>query len=418
MRRIGFVVAVMTLIAVLASCVGTRSGGDGGGGVAAVKTAAPAKSTKGDLTIWSYVQQKGTPWITRAIDEFKADYPNVKIRWTFVPYMNMASKLLGTAVSGGSPDGIFYNPSDAAEVAQSGLLADMTPFWNAYPDKAQFPKSVVWRDGRKVISVQGYINTTALWYNKTILDKLGLKPPRTVAQLTEQFKKIKAAGYGGLTMCARPTAESEFQIFPWMLGAGLNYGQWNQSKLTSVLGRFASWIKAEYIPKDVTGWTGGDALSKFQSGKFAFSQNGNWNLAKAETSLKFKWGVVPLPAGSAGSHSVGGGEGFSIGAKAKNSALVWQFFKQALLTKKAETGILKDTGSIPARSDLANDPTLSSNPKLKVYTTVVKNMGTRPSNPKISEYLIDMGKVWNGLAGGQTTPQQAARQIIAQMSKM
>jgi hypothetical protein len=45
-------------------------------------------------------------------------------------------------------------------------------------------------------------------------------------------------------------------------------------------------------------------------------------------------------------------------------------------------------------------------------------MGARPSTPKISQYLIDMGKVWNGLAGGQTTPAQAAQQVMQQMSKV
>lgn len=408
----------LALGATLTGCVGGRgSSGSSSTAPSAVSQALPPKDTTATVTIWSYAEAKTTPWVARTIAALKAEFPNVTLKYTYVPYANMAAKLLGTAVGGGGPDGIFYNPSDAAKISQSGVLADMTPFFDAFPDKGKFPDSVVWRYEKKIISVQGYVNTTALYYNKTMLDSLGLQPPATVDQLGTQLKQIKSAGKGGLTMCGQPTAESEFQIFCWMLGEGLNYGAWNKPKLDALFGRFNQWINAGYIPRDITSWTQGDAWNKFAGGGYAFSQNGNWQLGVAK-KLKFKWGVVPIPAGSAGSHSIGGGEGFSIGAKTANAALTWHFFELGLLTAAAEKKILEEAGSIPVRSDAAQDPVIKEDPNLATFAKVVADMGSRPSTPKISDYLIATGKIWNALAGGQISPSQASDRLIAQTNTL
>jgi len=408
----------VALGASLTACVGGKgSGNSSAGAPAAVPQKLPPADTKATISVWSYVEAKSAPWVARAQKALKAEFPNVTVKYTYVPYANMAAKLLGTAVSGGGPDGIFYNPSDAAKISQSGVLADMTTFFDAFADKAQFPASIVWRLQEKVISLQGYVNTTALYYNKTILDSLGLQPPKTVDELGDQLGKINSAGKGGLTMCAQPTAESEFQIFCWMLGEGLNYGKWDKAKLDTLFGRFDKWVKAGYIPRDISSWTQGDAFNKFSGGQYAFTQNGNWNLTTAK-QLKFKWGVVPIPAGSAGSHSIGGGEGFSIGAKTANGALTWRFFELALLTTAAEKAILKDSGSIPVRKDAAQDPAMQQDPNLAVFGQVVADMGARPSTPLISDYLVATGKIWNSLAGGQISPSQASDRIIAQTSKV
>jgi ABC-type glycerol-3-phosphate transport system substrate-binding protein len=413
LRILAWPVAAVVLALSLISC-----GSNSTPKAASPATGAPAKDTRATVTIWSYSAENSGKWIDNELARFKTEYPNVKVNWTYVPGDTMVAKLLGTGVAGGAPDGIFYNPSDAAQLFQAGVVGDMTPYWNTFADRSQFPDSVVWRVGSKVLSVQGYTNSTALWYNKTILDKLGLQPPTTVAELDTDLKAIHKAGYGGLTMCATPTAESEFQIFPWLLGEGMNYGSWDQTKLTTVFGQLNSWIKAGYIPRDITSWNQADAFNKFSSGRYAFTQNGNWQLSAAKTALKFQWGVVPLPAGSAGSHSVGGGEGFSIGAKTTHGALVWQFFKEALLTKDSELGFLKDFGVIPVRADAAADPELSADPNLATFAQVVKGAVSRPSSPKISGYLIDVGKIWNALAGGQITPQQAAQEVVQQTSAL
>ena len=49
--------------------------------------------------------------------------------------------------------------------------------------------------GDFVYGVGNEIESMGLYYNKTIFDELGLSAPKTVEELTEDFAKIKEAGY-------------------------------------------------------------------------------------------------------------------------------------------------------------------------------------------------------------------------------
>jgi multiple sugar transport system substrate-binding protein len=406
---------VIGLVASLSACAGQGSSSPTAS--SALSTQLPSKQTKATINIWGYLQPSQTAWIKQGEQTLEKEFPNVKVNYTYVPYNQIAAKLLGTAVGGGAPDGIIYNPADSANLSKAGVLGDMSPFWDKYKDASQFPSSMVWKNGSKIVSLQGYVNTTALFYNKDILDAAGVQPPKTITDLEADFKAVAAKKFQGLALSAVPTAESEFQIFPWMLGDGLNYGTFTQSNVSTVFSQFNSWITAGYVPRDIAGWTQADAFQNFAGGKFAFTQNGNWQLGLAG-KLPFKWGVVPLPAGTSGSFSVGGGEGFSIGAKTKNAALTWQFFQDALLTKSSEIYILKTTGSLPARKDAANDPYIANDPSLTVFASVVSTLKSRPNSANIADDLLAMGKIWNAVAGGTSTPSAGASQVVSQLNNV
>jgi multiple sugar transport system substrate-binding protein len=412
MRTKGVVTAAVLVTALAASL--TACSASGPTGSTGFSTEEPAQDIEATLDVWGYVSED-TPWIQESIAKFEEKYPNATLVYTYYPYDQIAAKLLGTAVAGGGPDGLIYNPSDAAKLAEAGVIGDIAPFWDNFADADQFPESVVWKNGDAVVSVQGYVNTTALFYNKDILDQLGIDPPTTVEELGDDLKLATEAGYGGMTMCANPTAESEFQIFPWLVSDGQNYGGFTVDGVSNVFGELVSWIDAGYIPRDIVGWTQGDAMDKFGGGSYAFVQAGNWTLS-GDKEFPFNWGVVPLPAGSAGSFSVGGGEGLSIGANSKNAALTWEYFKGSLLDRDFELSLLQSQGNIPVRSDAADSPEISADPNLKVFAEVVSTMKNRPSTAKMSDYLLAMGKVWNSVASGLITPDEAGQQVVDTMN--
>jgi ABC-type glycerol-3-phosphate transport system substrate-binding protein len=411
--------AAGSMAGLLSACVGTGTSGPGTKGPASLAaTGPPAASATGTITIWSYVDLKSGPWVTPAINAFKTRYPKVTVNYTYVPYEQLVSKVLGAAATGNGPDGLVFNPSDAPKLSQAGLLANLTPLWTALDGHDLFAKSTVWTVQNQVISVQGYVNTTALWYNKSILDKVGVAVPTTMAEFSAALKKVHDAGYQAMLLGALPTGSGEFDFFPWLLAEGQNYGHWDRAVLVSTFQRFGSWLSAGYIPRDITGFNENDNYTKFAGGRTAFCQTGNWELASAKKDIKFHYGVAPLPSGTAGSHSIGGGEGVSILARAAKPELVWAFFTDALLTKQAQLSILRSTGSLPARTDVAADPAVTSDPLLKTYSQVVADLGTRPATPLVSDYLVEMGKVWNAFVGGQINVGTAADRVIAQMSKV
>lgn len=413
-KVVAAVVVAAALILSLEACVSTAGST---GSVSGLGVQLPAKDSTATINIWTYLVPSSTQFLADGQKALAKEFPKVKVNVTYVPYDQMASKLLGTAATGGGPDGVIFDPTSAITLSQAGVLGDMSPFWSKFADASQFPASAVWKDGSKVISAQGYSNTTGLYYNQAILDAVGVKPPTTTAELGDDLKKVTAAGYKGLALTAVPTAESEFVIMPWMFGEGQNYGKWTKSGVTSVFSRFSDWIAKGYIPKDVVGWGSADAFTNFSSGQYAFTQNGNWQLGLAK-KLTFPWGVAPIPAGAAGSHSLGGGEGASIGAKTKNAALVWEYFKLSLFTKSAQVSILGQTGSIPVRADTATASEITASPVLTSFSKIVAGTMTRPNTPKIGTDEVAMGKIWNSVAGGVTTPSDAADQVIAQLNNV
>ncbi len=416
--RLATAVGVVAATAVvLTGCAGV---GSGAASVSTSSTALPAKNVKTTIQLWNYLSTPMPAWWTDGITAFNKEYPNVKVNTTAIPYANMTAKLLGSGISKSIPDGVLYNPADSAKLYEAGVIQDISPEWNAYADKAQFPSSVVWKSGNKVLSVQGYLNTTAIWYNKTVLDKAGITAiPTTIDEFSADLAAVHKAGYGGFLLSAQPNGSGEFDFLPWLYAYGQNYGHWDKAKVQQVFDMFGKWIAAGYIPKDVTGNNEDDNGNLFANGQYAFVQNGNWNLTKARSAnYPFTWGVADFPAGPAGAHGIGGGEGFSVGKGTKYPALVFKLFQKMQLDKSAQLEVLKVSGSLPTRADAASDPTIKSNPDLATYAKVVQELGARPNSPLIGDYLTKLGTIWNGFAGGTTTSSQAADQVIAQLSKL
>lgn len=417
-RRLAGAAATVVALSLTAACVGTGSEpsdeGDESGSIEL-----PPEDVTTELSIWSYQDANAIPeWWTDAIDRFNETYPNVTVNTTNIPYANMPERLLGSGLSESIPDGVLYNPADAAKLFEADIVMDLAPFWEQFDNADQFPDSAIWQHGDAIISVQGHLNTTALWYNEDILDEVGIDVPETIEEFGEALAAVDAAGYGGLLLGAQPNGSGEFDFFPWLMAYGQNYADWDRGTLVEVFELFGEWIDAGYIPPDITGNNEGDNHNLFASGQWAFVQNGNWNLTVAESDFDFEWGVAEMPAGPEGSHSVGGGEGFSIGADTEYPSLVWALFEEMVLTSDAELAALEEDGRLPVRADASDDPRMAEDPNLAVYADVVANLGSRPSTPLVGDYLIAMGTVWNSFVGGSIDAETAADQVIEQMSDL
>lgn len=422
MRKLLPLVALVTGVsALVASCAGgsaepaapddaATDGGD------APMSGVTPECEAATIEIWGYGEEN-VPWVQRANEAFAEKYPEASVKWSYVPYDTILSKLLGTALAGDGPDGIYYNPADSARLYEAGVIGDMSQIWEEYEGSDEFAESTVWRSGDAVVSVQGYVNITALYYNQTILDELGLQPPTTVDEMEDVMAAAKDAGYDGLTISAQPNGQGEFLFFPWLLGEGQNYGSWDQDAVASVFERFKGWIDAGYISPDAVSWDINNAYDKWTAGNTVFTHNGNWNLVSIQETVDFDWGVVELPAGTSGSHSVGGGEGVSIGANAECPGLVFDWFDMALLSTDAQEAILSDQGSIPSRADAAADA-VTEDPSLQVFAQVVENSVARPNSAKIGDYLTTMGEIWNAVAGGQLSPDEGAARVVAELSEL
>ncbi len=183
--RTSIVAAVATASAalLLSGCTPSASGGTDG------------DSGNTTLTVWHYYSVDGqTAGLENLATDFESNHEGVNVENVYVPFDQLTNKLVQAAGTGTGPDVVVYNAADTYTLTQAKAIEPMNDWWDSYADADQFPDAVVQKVGDDVMGVQGFVNLIGLWYNKDILDELGIQPPTTFDELEADMAKAKAAG--------------------------------------------------------------------------------------------------------------------------------------------------------------------------------------------------------------------------------
>ena len=121
-------------------------------------------------------------------------------------------------------------------------------------------------------------NTLALYYNPKILAAAKVNPSSITswATLTAALAKVKAIGKKGITFSGINTEEGSFQFLPWFWGAGASLTNVDSPQAIAALTLWTTWIKDGYAPNSVIQDTQTTSWQEFQTGQFAFGENGTW----------------------------------------------------------------------------------------------------------------------------------------------
>jgi ABC-type glycerol-3-phosphate transport system substrate-binding protein len=404
-RRIVAAAAAVSLAVTLAAC-SSSNGND------AAQTL--SKSTKGTLTVWTYLDTSGAGAQAVAAQNalFAKQFPHVKVDVVQIPSSSEDSKLLTSATAQNGPDVVQDNPdADLYELASSGAIADMTSYWKNYAQASEFPSSALWKYKGNIVTAQSYTNLLGIWYNKTLLSSLGLKPATTITQLNAQLPKIKAAGDTGLMFDAAPgLANSTWQMYPWLTATGASFCSLDGKPAKQALSQLSDWSKKGYISSGATTWDNQDiTTSGFLDGKTAYVEDGNWASATLATSkLPFQFGSEPMFSGPSGSHVLPGGEGWAIGGFSKQKQLAFDYITDSWLSKAGGADSVKYQGVLPTRKDVA--PVLSSQPLVSPFLPAVKTAAAWPSASQANKAETDLSNVLSGIMGGSISASAGASQ--------
>lgn len=115
-----------------------------------------------------------------------------------VTYNNSVDSNVQVALSANQGPDIVYGsgPSFSAAYAAQGKLADMTPYADKYgwKDRILAPMYESGTVGGKLYSLPNSLENIGVFYNKKVLDKLGVAVPTTFTELTADMDKAAAAG--------------------------------------------------------------------------------------------------------------------------------------------------------------------------------------------------------------------------------
>jgi multiple sugar transport system substrate-binding protein len=392
-----------SLASFLAACSSTTTGG--------AKQLGPG--TTGSLTVWHYSTAEGLKTIQDRTGLFNKKYPKIDVKLVFSEFSEMPKRLIAAAAAKSGPDVIVYGGNELVPLYKAGVFKSMDSYWSSYADRATFPDGVITKFNGKVFGVKGYVNLTGLWYNKDILDDVGVQPPKTFDEVTGIFARIANAGkkYVPLILTGQNSDQGDWTAFPWLTGYGFSYKNPDQSAIEQTFTLVNEWARKGYLPKEVVNYGQGESFTRFAVGDVAFMENGNWNIGPAGRNLKFKYGTAALPTGPKPGGIFLGGEALWLGGFNKVPEIGWAYMVESLFTREGQILNLLDSGSIPGRTDLASAPEVTSNALLAPYLDEVKNRGAEypPEAGAAVAAQAVIAQNWSAVIAGQKTPAQAAK---------
>ncbi|WP_421850408.1 ABC transporter substrate-binding protein [Oricola sp.] len=317
-------------------------------------------------------------------------------------------------------------------VAEEGLALDLTDLIERdremiNPD--DFVPSVydaysLWNGRRYALPFDG--DTHALFYNKEILAKHGVTPPKTWDALNAAAQKITEAeagnGVHGLALMGAPVPILVIATFANRLA---NFG----GSFVDADGRPSLNTEAAYAaaanmadvapfctptPAEV-GFT--EALNAFIGGKAAMTEGwidlGVFAQDEANSAIVDKWDVVPLPVGpgvDASRAPLNAGWTLGVSAKTEKQEAAWEFVKFATSAKMG-LDLITTTGSgiDPFRISNMNDPAYKAfNEKSQRAASASLNGAVSwPRNPKSTRMLERLTDEIAAMLAGEQSPMQA-----------
>lgn len=360
--------------------------------------------------------------LNELITKFESENEDVKVKQLYLEWSALKNNVVAGATTGMLPDVLRGDIGFVPQFQSLNVLAEMS----AFPDYAQIagnvleaPNSSAKMNG-KFYGIAANTNTKVLFYNKKMFADAGLSVPATQAEIWEAAKVLSKDRTIGFVEAW--TGVWNVGPYIWSNGGDIlapDYstatGYINSPIAVQTIQTLADLYKAKALTGpsmdpgavgDTDGWA---------AGTYAMEVDGPWRdtLAKA---ANIDIGCVNLPAGTAGSTSVLGGEDFLMfkTSDAAHQDAAWRFIK-FMVGREAQVAMAK-VGQMPVNKEALADPeAIKAMPLLPVFTEALKTARARPVTPKWSDMeniiATKVAEAITGVKPVQTALDEAAAEI-------
>lgn len=417
MPRLRTVVGLFVVGALLAAGCGGGDGEATGGGDTI------ANGTTGPIT---YVTGKDTAgWVAPTLKKWNDAHPNEQVSLIELPESadQQRNQMVTNLQAKSDRFSILYTDVVwTAEFAASNWLEEIptgqVPEWSGF---AKGPVDSVTFEG-KAWAVPAASDGAMLYYRKDILDKEGLQPPTTWAELAEQAKTVapkynldgyfgQHSQYEGLTCNAGEAI--------WAAGGDFlaNDGKdvvVNSAEAKAGLSNLAAGFSEGWIPKAAVTYTEEPARRRFQAGKALFMRQ--WPYAYAlmqeDPNVKGKFAVAPLPGPSAL-----GGHNHAISKFSKNKKTAFEFIK-FVSTEEEQLVRLEKSIAPVSKSLYTNAEFLKQFPYLETLGKSVDTAKNRPITPYYNDVTLAIQETIYPMEQGQKTVDEAVTELQQKLQEI
>ena len=352
--KIRTLAALAALLATTAACGGSSDGSD-------------AHTLR--MTIWT----SNEPHLKLFNDiaaEYKKSHPDIKeIRFDPIPYESYNTTLTTQIAGGKGPDLAWIMENSAPDFVSSGALAPLT---SKIDNGGELVPSTtkLWRKDGELYAYPFSTSPFGVFVNTDALKKAGQKPPKELIKSGEwTWEKVAAenaavAAKGGNGLVVR-----DFDYKNWdnlaSVWTGWGARPWSEDGKTcgfnspEMTAAMTFLHKAIFTDKALPGpgttvdfFTGDAAMTITQISRASLLKD-----------AKFRWDLVPLPAGPKGTYSVTGQGALGVLKRSKNAGAAADFL--AFFTNRANSAKLAAYFPPPRSSQLNAETLAKSNPLLK-----------------------------------------------------
>lgn len=390
MRAAMLLAAVVIASAALSGCSGSESGEDPDG-VAKV-------------TFWQqkFEDYQGV-WFKKAVDDFNASHPKIKVEYVVVPRDTWDQKLKAAQAAGTQPDvattnygGIVPGVADGQFASLDGLLPA-----SAFDDVKDNVKNFITVEGKHYAYPMLVEPSTVLYYRTDLVKAAGLdptSPPKTWAELVEWSRKLTTDKVKGMSI-ASVGGDLGWSSWGLQLNACGHFpinNDWSKAAATDpcfkeLLNLYRSLYQEKLIPQQPK--VGYADPSPYGQGEVAMMANGSWAIGELKNkfpALIGKTAVAPFPSrdgNATATTATLGGWTLTVDSKSKNPKASAEFINW-LLAGDAKlmssffkaSGYSKFTVRKSVDADLASDAEAGADPFMKIIAEKVVPFGKQEPN--------------------------------------
>ncbi|WP_158893249.1 extracellular solute-binding protein [Amycolatopsis anabasis] len=351
--RIRRTLIALTAVALAAGCAPTQSGPANQGG----------DEKTGTLRVWLFDEANRAPkeaTVKEAIAEFKAAHSGVEVDVQWIPVEGRADRFSGAFNDrANAPDVAEFGNTDVASYAETGALADLGGDVGAWKEGADLLPAVLDTakvDG-KLYGLPWFTGIRALYYRTDIFAELGLKPPATLAELTDTARRVRAAkpDLYGISVGGKYT----YGMLPFLWSTGGELARREDNRWTAAVTSaqakegvtaYAQLLKPDICPPaQCANFTGTQSVQAFAGGKAAMTIGGDFNRKAVDQGASAgKYAVVPLPGTQPGSiaPAFAGGNLLGVFGSSKRRGLAVEF-AELLAGAKYQAKMYSAMGNLP-----------------------------------------------------------------------
>ncbi len=359
-----------------------------------------------NIEIWAYyetqAQRDGLDTLIRDFNQSQNEY---RASWEYVPMTGFNKGLSSAYTENELPDMAILDNPDMPALIQLGLFEDITEQaeqWNMTEEYYGSIVDTLTYEGR-YYGIPFNCNSTALIYNRELLEEKGLQPPTSWEELREVARVLTKADRSGFAMCGIAAEQGAFQILPWILAAGEDPQNLGGEATKEAFEFLQSLLEDGSMSGNCINLTQTDLSIEFIEGRAAIIQNGPWAFPAIDEA-GIDYGIIPIP-GKKKNNAVVGGENIGI-LKGKNLEGALAFLRFCM-EADALTDFCREACVLPAKISAAQK-SAAENEKLKVFEQQMHTAITRTSIPQWASVSQKLTDGLYQLVSHEATPEQIA----------